>query len=128
VDASSRPDGPWLGTLDRWFLSGITMDSVNPAAKTIPERLFMLYQMTFAIIPVALVAASVTDRMRFSAHLLFSVGWFTFVYIPLGHWVWGGGLLGAAGALDFAGGLATRRGMAAKTNDPHRDTFSLPHP
>ena len=49
-------DGPWLGTLDRWFLSAMTMDSVNPAAKTIPEALFMLYQMTFAIITVALVA------------------------------------------------------------------------
>ena len=49
-------DGPWLGTLDRWFLAGMTMDSVNPAAKTIPEALFMLYQMTFAIITVALVA------------------------------------------------------------------------
>jgi Amt family ammonium transporter len=128
VDTSSRPDGAWLGTLDHWFLSGMTMDSVNPAAKTIPERLFMLYQMTFAIITVALVAGSVTDRMRFSAQLLFSVGWFTFVYIPLAHWIWGGGFPGAAGVLDFAGGLATRRGIAVKTNDPHRDTFSLPHP
>ena len=98
-------DGPWLGTLDRWFLAGMTMDSVNPAAKTIPEALFMLYQMTFAIITVALVAGSVADRMRFSAYLMFSVGWFMFVYVPLAHWVWGGGFLGAAGVLDFAGGL-----------------------
>ena len=98
-------DGPWLGTLDRWFLAGMTMDSVNPAAKTIPESLFMLYQMTFAIITVALVAGSVADRMRFSAYLLFSIGWFIFVYVPLAHWVWGGGFLGAAGVLDFAGGL-----------------------
>src|SRR5438270_1096807 len=98
-------DGPWLGTLDRFFLAGITMDSVNPAARTIPEALFMLYQMTFAIITVALVAGSVADRMRFSAYLLFSVGWFMFVYVPLAHWVWGGGFLGAAGVLDFAGGL-----------------------
>ena len=98
-------DGPWLGTLDRWFLAGMTMDSVNPAAKTIPESLFMLYQMTFAIITVALVAGSVADRMRFSAYLLFSIGWFTFVYVPLAHWIWGGGFLGAAGVLDFAGGL-----------------------
>ena len=88
-------DGPWLGTLDRWFLAGMTMDGVNPAAKTIPEALFMLYQMTFAIITVALVAGSVADRMRFSAYLLFSIGWFMFVYIPLAHWVWGGGFLGA---------------------------------
>jgi Amt family ammonium transporter len=98
-------DGQWIGTLDRWFLAGMTMDSVNPAAKTIPEALFMLYQMTFAIITVALVAGSVADRMRFSAYLMFSVGWFMFVYVPLAHWVWGGGFLGTAGVLDFAGGL-----------------------
>ncbi len=98
-------DGRWLGTLDRWFLAGLTMDSVNPAAKTIPEALFMLYQMTFAIITVALVAGSVADRMRFSAYLMFCVGWFMFVYVPLAHWVWGGGFLGTAGVLDFAGGL-----------------------
>jgi ammonium transporter, Amt family len=98
-------DGPWLGTLDRWFLAGMTMDGVNPAAKTIPESLFMLYQMTFAIITVALVAGSVADRMRFSAYLLFSIGWFMVVYVPLAHWVWGGGFLGTMGVLDFAGGL-----------------------
>ncbi len=98
-------DGPWIGTLDRWFLIGMTMDSVNPAAKTIPEALFMLYQMTFAIITVALVAGAVADRMRFSAYLLFSVGWFMFAYLPLAHWVWGGGFLATMGVLDFAGGL-----------------------
>src|SRR3954447_14876344 len=98
-------DGPWIGTLDRWFLAGMTMDSVNPAAKTIPEALFMLYQMTFAIITVALVAGAVADRMRFSAYLLFSVAWFIFVYIPLAHWVWGGGFLAGMGVLDFAAGL-----------------------
>jgi ammonium transporter, Amt family len=97
-------DGPWIGTLERAFLAGVTMESVNPAAKTIPEALFALYQMTFAIITVALVAGSVADRMRFSAYLLFSVGWFVVVYIPLAHWVWGGGFLGTAGLLDFAGG------------------------
>ena len=98
-------DGPLLGTLDRWFLAGMTMDSVNPAAKTIPESLFMLYQMTFAIITVALVAGSVADRMRFSAYLMFSIAWFIFVYVPLAHWVWGGGFLGSTGVIDFAGGL-----------------------
>ena len=106
-------DGPWLGTLNRWFLAGVTMDSVNPAAKTIPEALFMLYQMTFAIITVALVAGSVADRMRFSAYLTFSIGWFLFVYIPLAHWVWGGGFLGAAGVLDFAGGLVVHLSAGA---------------
>src|ERR1700744_78140 len=97
-------DGPWIGTLDRWFLSGMTMDSVNPAAKTIPEALFMLYQMTFAVITVPLAAGSVADRMRFSAYLLFSVGWFMFVYVPLAHWIWGGGFLGSARVLGLAGG------------------------
>jgi Amt family ammonium transporter len=98
-------DGSWIGTLDRWFLAGMTMESVNPAAKTIPEALFMLYQMTFAIITVALVAGAVADRMRFTAWLWFAVGWFTFVYVPLAHWVWGGGFLATMGVLDFAGGL-----------------------
>src|SRR3954465_8933355 len=98
-------DGPWLGTLDRWFLAGLSMESVNPAAKTIPEALFILYQMTFAIITVALVAGAVADRMRFSAYLLFTMGWFLFVYVPLAHWVWGGGFLATMGVLDFAGGL-----------------------
>ena len=106
-------DGPWLGTLDRGFLAGMTMDSVNPAAKTIPESLFMLYQMTFAIITVALVAGSVADRMRFSAYLMFSILWFMFVYVPLAHWVWGGGFLGAAGVLDFAGGLVVHLSAGA---------------
>ena len=106
-------NGPWLGSLDRWFLAGMTMDGVNPAAKTIPEVLFMLYQMTFAIITVALVAGSVADRMRFSAYLLFSIGWFMFVYVPLAHWVWGGGFLGTAGVLDFAGGLVVHLSAGA---------------
>jgi Amt family ammonium transporter len=97
-------DGAWIGTLQRSFLHGIGMDAVSPLAKTIPESLFMLYQMTFAVITVALVAGSVADRMRFSAFLLFSVGWLFLVYVPIAHWVWGGGFLGTAGLLDFAGG------------------------
>src|SRR5438552_9641203 len=98
-------DAPALGNLDRALLRGIGMDTVSPLAKTIPESLFMIYQMTFAIITVALVAGAVADRMRFSAFLLFSMGWFTFVYVPLAHWVWGGGFLASMGVLDFAGGL-----------------------
>ncbi|MBV9346676.1 MAG: ammonium transporter [Pseudolabrys sp.] len=98
-------DAPALGTVERLFLSGMTMDSVSPLAKTIPESLFMIYQMTFAIITVALVAGSVADRMRFSAFVWFCVLWLMIVYVPLAHWVWGGGFLGNAGVLDFAGGL-----------------------
>jgi ammonium transporter, Amt family len=64
----------------------------------------MLYQMTFAIITVALVAGAVADRMRFSAFMLFSALWLAFSYVPIAHWVWGGGFLGSAGLLDFAGG------------------------
>jgi Amt family ammonium transporter len=98
-------EGSWIGTFDRGLLTGLDMASVNPLAKTIPEALFALYQMTFAVITVALVAGSVADRLRFSAYLAFSVCWFTLVYVPLAHWVWGGGFLAEAGTLDFAGGL-----------------------
>jgi Amt family ammonium transporter len=97
-------DGAWLGSTDRFFLSGMTMNGASPLAKTIPEALFVLYQMTFAIITVALVGGSVADRMSFSAFVWFCVLWLLVVYVPLAHWVWGGGFLGAAGLLDFAGG------------------------
>ena len=80
------------------------MNAISPLAKTIPESVFMLYQMTFAVITVALVAGSVADRMRFSAFLWFVAGWLLLVYVPIAHWVWGGGFLGTAGVLDFAGG------------------------
>jgi Amt family ammonium transporter len=98
-------DGPAIGTFSRVFLNGIGMETTHPLAKTIPEALFMIYQMTFAVITVALVSGSVADRMRFSAFVWFCVLWFLFVYVPIAHWVWGGGFLGAAGVLDFAGGL-----------------------
>src|SRR6266436_2089428 len=97
-------DGAWLGSTDRLFLRGLEMDSISALAKSIPEALFMLYQMTFAIITVALVAGAVADRMRFSAFMIFSALWLGFVYVPIAHWVWGGGFLGSAGLLDFAGG------------------------
>ncbi|MBS0536448.1 MAG: ammonium transporter [Proteobacteria bacterium] len=100
-----RGDGAFIGTLDRVFLYGLTMTGTSALAPTIPESLFMLYQMTFAIITVALVAGSVADRMRFSAFLLFGVFWLFLVYVPLAHWIWGGGFLGQAGVVDFAGGL-----------------------
>ncbi len=99
-------EGAFIGTLERAFLNGLTIDSISPFAKTIPESLFMLYQMTFAVITVALVAGSVADRLRFSAFLLFCVFWLFLVYVPLAHWVWGiGGWIRNLGALDFAGGL-----------------------
>ena len=97
-------DGPWLGTFERAFLRGASMETTSAFAATIPEVLFAFYQMTFAIITVALVAGAVADRMRFSAFLWFCAGWSIFVYVPIAHWVWGGGFLAKAGVLDFAGG------------------------
>ena len=97
-------DGPLIGTFDRLFLNGMELNAISPLAKTIPESVFMLYQMTFAVITVALVAGSVADRMRFSAYLWFIAGWLMLVYVPIAHWVWGGGFLATAGLLDFAGG------------------------
>ena len=98
-------NGVYIGTLERMFLYGMTLDSISPLAKTIPESLFMVYQMTFAVITVALVAGSVADRLRFSAFLLFCAFWLLLVYVPIAHWVWGGGFLGTYGVIDFAGGL-----------------------
>ncbi|MGH6674257.1 MAG: ammonium transporter [Xanthobacteraceae bacterium] len=128
--------GPVLGTLGRVALRGIGMDTVTPFAPTIPEALFVMYQMTFAVITVALVAGSVADRMRFSAFILFSALWLIVVYVPIAHWVWGGGFLGRAGFIDFAGGsvvhlnagvaglvgalvLGARRGYGTDNFAPH---------
>jgi Amt family ammonium transporter len=97
-------EGPVIGTFERLLLQGMGMASISPLAKTIPEAVFMIYQMTFAVITVALVAGSVADRMRFSAFIWFVIGWLLLVYVPIAHWVWGGGFLQSAGLLDFAGG------------------------
>jgi Amt family ammonium transporter len=108
-------DGPWLGTFERVFLRGMEMNGVSSFAPTIPEALFMIYQMTFAIITVALVAGAVADRMRFSAFIWFSALWLLVVYVPIAHWVWGGGFLAKEGLLDFAGGTVVHlnAGVAA---------------
>lgn len=97
-------DGAVLGDLSRAFLLGMAFDGPTALAPTIPEALFMLYQMTFAVITVALIGGGVADRMRFSAFLIFSTLWLFVVYVPSAHWVWGGGLLAKMGLLDFAGG------------------------
>jgi Amt family ammonium transporter len=96
--------GAVLGTFQRLLLAGLGINSTSPFAKTIPEALFMMYEMTFAVITVALVAGSVADRMRFSAFMWFAALWLIIVYVPIAHWVWGGGFLATAGVLDFAGG------------------------
>ena len=97
-------DGWFIGALDKVFLSNIGLETTSPLAATIPEILFMAYQMTFAVITVALVAGSVADRMRFSAFVWFVVLWLPIVYVPIAHWVWGNGFLMKLGVLDFAGG------------------------
>src|SRR5262249_3526721 len=103
---------PYLGTLERFFMNGLTMDGRHPASTAIPETVYMMFQMTFAIITCALIAGSVADRMKFSALLLFVAIWLFVVYAPVAHWVWAGGFmskgelfgLNFGGVLDFAGG------------------------
>ena len=97
-------EGAYIGGLSRIFLQGIGLETVSPFARTIPEMLFMAYQMTFAVITCALVGGAVADRMKFSAFLLFCTIWLFLVYVPSAHWVWGGGFRGQMGVLDFAGG------------------------
>jgi Amt family ammonium transporter len=135
-------EGAYIGSLGRIFLDGMTLDAISPLAKTIPESLFMIYQMTFAIITVALVAGSVADRLRFSAFLLFCAFWLLLVYVPIAHWVWGGGFLAGYGVIDFAGGLVVhlnagiaglvaaivvgrRRGYGSENLSPHDLTLAV---
>ena len=89
------------GSLANFFLAGIGVDSLSGS---IPTYVFALFQMTFACITVALVLGAVVDRMKFSAWIVFTILWVTFIYCPIAHWVWGGGWMGSMGALDFAGG------------------------
>jgi Amt family ammonium transporter len=91
----------YIGGLDKVLLNGILPGSLQG---TIPELVFMAFQMTFAIITPALIIGSLVDRMKFSALLIFMGVWLFVVYVPVCHWVWGGGFLGGAGVLDFAGG------------------------
>ncbi|GAB6904349.1 ammonium transporter [Desulfosarcina cetonica] len=93
--------GGIIGGFDHFFMAGI---GVNSISGTIPTLVFALFQMTFACITVALVLGSIVDRMKFSAWIVFTILWVTFIYCPIAHWVWGGGWMGNMGALDFAGG------------------------
>jgi len=94
-------DGAWIGNLDKAFLSGVTFDSMSG---TIPESVFVVFQMTFIMITPALFVGGFAERMNFGAMLIFSVLWGLIVYVPVTHWVWGGGWLADKGLLDFAGG------------------------
>ncbi|HKF93250.1 MAG TPA: ammonium transporter [Gammaproteobacteria bacterium] len=91
-----------IGSLSKFFLHGVTRDSL---AGTVPETVFIMFQLTFAVITPALIVGSFAERMKFSAMLWFTGLWLTFVYLPVCHWVWGGGWLFHLGVLDFAGGL-----------------------
>ena len=91
----------FIGSLDKAFLSGVTVDNMSG---TIPETVFLMYQMTFAIITPALIVGSFAERMKFSAMLVFMAVWLTLCYAPVCHWVWGGGWLAKLGIHDFSGG------------------------
>lgn len=91
----------WLGGLNKVFFANITRESMTG---NLPEILFALFQMTFAVITPALIVGSFAERMKFSAMLVFSVLWSLVVYVPVAHWVWGGGWLQQRGYFDFAGG------------------------
>ncbi|MEC9375210.1 MAG: ammonium transporter [Pseudomonadota bacterium] len=94
-------EGSFMGGLDKAFLKGVTVDAMSGS---IPESVFMTFQMTFAIITPALIVGAFAERMKFSAMLWFMGIWLIFVYSPICHWVWGGGWLSQMGVLDFAGG------------------------
>jgi Amt family ammonium transporter len=96
--------GSFIGGLDRFFLHGMAVDSASALAPTIPESVYMCFQMTFAIITPALMTGSVVDRVKFSAVMAFCGLWLIFDYAPIAHMVWGGGFLGTLGVLDYAGG------------------------
>ena len=142
------PGNAVIGGLDRVFLSGMGLDmgkemvTVAPNADTIPETVFMFFQMTFAIISTAIVTGAFAERMKFSAMLLFSGLWMVLVYAPVCHWVWGGGFMGDGGVLDYAGGtvvhinagvaglvaaivMGKRVGYGKEAMAPHNMAFTL---
>ena len=101
-----------IGDAAKFMLGGMGSNSVSG---TIPEFIFVVFQLTFAAITVALASGAYIERMKFSAWVLFSIFWMTFVYVPVAHWVWGNGFLAKLGALDFAGGTVVHinAGVAA---------------
>jgi len=129
----------WIGGLDKAWLAGIGRDTLSG---TLPETVFVMFQLTFAIITPALIVGGFAERIKYSSMLLFSLLWLTLVYFPVCHWVWGGGWLGEAGLLDFAGGtvvhitagvaalvaalvLKERTGFPATPMPPHNLTLTV---
>ena len=132
----------WIGGVKYLLLGPMGLNSTSTLAATIPESVYMFFQMTFAIITPALIAGALADRMKYSAFLLFMGAWLLLVYCPIAHWVWGGGWLGTAGALDFAGGtvvhlnagtaglvaalmLGKRKGLGTENFAPHNLAYSV---
>ena len=129
----------WIGDFSRVFMSGVGKETLSG---DIPEALFMLFQMTFAIITPALIIGGFAERMKFSSMVIFSALWLLAVYVPVTHWVWGGGWLGEMGLYDFAGGtvvhitagvaalvaalvLGPRRGFGTTAMPPHNMTMTV---
>jgi len=129
----------WIGGIGKAFMRGVTVDSLSGS---IPETVFSMFQLTFAIITPALIVGGFAERMRFSAMLWFSALWLVLVYAPVCHWVWGGGWLAEMGLLDFAGGtvvhvnagvaalvaalmLGRRRGFPETAMPPHNMTLTV---
>jgi Amt family ammonium transporter len=132
----------WIGGFAYLFLKPMGLNAVSSLAGTIPESVYMFFQMTFAIITPALIAGALADRMKFSAFLWFMALWLLLVYCPIAHWVWGGGWLGTLGALDYAGGtvvhlnagtaalvtclvLGKRIGLGTENMSPHNLVLSV---
>src|SRR5580692_1362736 len=129
----------WIGGFSYLFLVPMGLNQVSSLAGTIPESVYMFFQMTFAIITPALIAGALADRMKFSAFMWFMGLWLLLVYCPIAHWVWGGGWMGA---LDFAGGtvvhlnagtaalitclmLGKRIGLKSESMAPHNLVLSV---
>ena len=142
---TANPDAganQWIGGFSYLFLKPMGLNAVSSLAGTIPESVYMFFQMTFAIITPALIAGALADRMKFSAFLWFMGLWLLLVYCPIAHWVWGGGWLGTMGALDYAGGtvvhlnagtaalvtclvLGKRIGLGTDNMSPHNLVLSV---
>ena len=133
------PGNAWIGDLSNIFMKSINLDSISG---TIPESLFATFQMTFAIITPALIIGAFVERIKFSAMLIFISLWMLIVYVPVTHWVWGGGILSSWGTMDFAGGivvhatagtaalitaltLGKRRGFPKSITPPHSPILTM---
>jgi ammonium transporter, Amt family len=125
--------GGIIGNPINMLFNGVGVEQLSTLASSIPETVYIAFQMTFAAITIALISGAVVERMKFSSWIVFIVVWISLVYIPIAHWVWGGGWLAQLGALDFAGGTVVHlnSGVAALALvlllGNRKDTKLLPH-